>query len=220
MTDQIEALAKYIRALWVAEYHDFELRTKGIATDWGTHHMSKWDGGETSDGKTCTAVWPRIARFCIEHNLEPDLLIRAVYYRKVDFPPHPNQAHGAKALEVYRAYTAPATRMEIKTELIHKFESQKQRALSDVFSKKHYYKLDELSAWQSAISTSAPVLTPLFRYCVAKNQGWDDLANEYQARAAKQYRRFAEIYDEVWGEWIPAELKSMARVKNGECYAR
>jgi hypothetical protein len=211
--EQLEAFAQRIRDLWVAEYRDFELRTKGKATGWGSRRMSKWDGGETEDGRIHKPVWPKIAVFCLEHGLEPDVLIHALFYRKVDYPPMPNQAHGGHALEKYNEYTAPGTRMEIKTELLHAFESQKQRVLADVFSKVQYYKLDEKAAWRITVASKDTPLTPLFRYCVARNQGWEEVATQYEPSATRQYRRFADVYDEVWGDWVPTDFKQKARGK-------
>jgi hypothetical protein len=206
-TKQLEALSQRIRDLWVAEYRDFELRTKGKATGWGSRHMAKWDGGETADGKLCRPVWPRIADFVLEYDLDPDVLVHAMFWRRVDYPPTPNQAHGQFALEQYRLYTSPGTRLEIKTELIHSFESQKQRAMADVFAKKTYHKLDEKTAWRVVVGSNTTPLTPLFRYCVARNQGWEDIAVDFVKPALRQYRRLADLYDEVYGDWIPADIK-------------
>lgn len=216
---ELKALAQRIRDLWVVEYRDYELRTKGKATGWGSRHMNQWDGGQnTTSGKSYKPVWPKIAEFCLAYDLEPETLLHALFYRRVDYPPMPNQAHGADALDKYRNYTAPGTNLEIKTELIHAFESQKQRALSDVFTKKTYYKLDESTAWRVTIASDDKSLTPLFRFCVAKNQGWEDVAEQYVAQATKQYKRFADLYDEVWGDWIPMDFKMT--VKKGGPHAK
>lgn len=213
--EQLEALAQHVRDLWVIEHHNFERRTKGKVSDWGNKYMAMWDGGETYDGKIHKSVWPKIAKFVIENDLQPDVLIHAVFWRKVDKPPTPNMAHGPSALEKYANYAAPATRMEIKTDLIHAFESQKQRALADVFSKTTYYKLNEQTAWRATIAGSSIPLTPLFRYCVARNQNWDDVATDFKPQACKQYKRYAELYNEVWGEWIPDDFKVEALATKG-----
>ncbi len=207
---QLSTLAQCIREMWVAEYRDFELRTTGLATGWGRRHMVHWDGGNTPDGKVCKPVWPKIAKHVTENDLEPDLLVRALFYRKTDYPPTPNQAHGPYALEQYRLYTSPGTTLEIKSDLIHGFDSQKQRALSEVASKTTYFKLDETTAWKVTVGDTDVPLTPLFRYCVACNQGWDDIGTKFEAQAKKQYRRFAAVYNEVWGAWIPETLKKEA----------
>lgn len=202
-------LAKKIRCLWVSEYRDFELRTKGKSTDWGSRHMNRWDGGDSADGKFYKAVWPKIATFVEEHELDAELLVRAMFYRCLNYAPMPNQAHGGTALERYRIYTSPTTQVEMKTELMYSFESQKSRALREVFSKKTYYKLDETTAWRVTIGDPVVPFTPLFRYCVAVNQGWDDIGTAFEGKAKRQYKQFAELYNEVWTDWIPASLRAI-----------
>lgn len=198
--------AKRIRELWVIEHRHFEQRTIGKVTDWGSQHMTKWDGGETHDGKCHSPVWPKILQFTKEHNLQPETLVRAMFYRKA-LTPTPSQACGQYALDQYQIYTSPGTKLEMKNELIHGFESQKQRALSEVFTKTTYYKLDEKTAWQVVVGSNVIPLTPLFKYCVARNQGWNDIADEYCERASAQYQRQADLYNEVWADWIPADFR-------------
>lgn len=216
--DQIDGSAAHIRNLWVNAHRDMELRTKGKSTGWGQRTMPQWDGGIGSDGKHHKNVWLKIAEFVAQNDLDAAILVTSIFYKQIDFIPTPNFAVGAKALERYNDYMSPGTQLEIRADLTHAFESQKQRATSDVFTKVKYYKLDEKDAWRITIGSRTVPLTPLFRYCVAVNQNWTEIAEQFYPTARKQYRQLANLYDEVWGEWIPSEFKARAMAKK-ECVA-
>lgn len=204
----IEATGQKIRALWCSEMCDFDLRNTGRISGWGKRHITRWDGGVSAAGRFYKPVWPKIAAFCLDNELEPAQLVRAMFYRKMIFAPNPSAAIGAKALEQYKSYTTPLTVLEIKTSIIHALESQKSRATSSVLSLETYYKLDQQTAWRRTITSRDEPLSPLFRYVVAKNQSWEDLAPMYEAAAYRQFNRHPELYLEVWGDWIPNEMRA------------
>lgn len=204
---EIDRLAKDIRRLWCDEVRDLDLRTTGRASGWGSTHMRKWDGGTSPDGRTYSCVWPKIAEFCARENLEADKLVRAMFYGEMTYAPYPNMAYGDKALEKYRVYTQPSTRLEMKMRVLYEFDAQKARAVALVTSLKMYRKLDEQTAWRSTIANKMEPFSPLFRYCIAKNQGWEDIAPTYEAAAKRQYDRCADIYSDVWADWLPTELR-------------
>jgi hypothetical protein len=210
---ELEELGQRIRQCWVEEQRNFSLRTSGAAGDWGEKHMTKWDGGTDSLGKEHASVWLKIARFCMDNNLEPFQLIRAMFYDALPaLPPRPNQAHGNYALEKYRHFTSPGTYLEIKNLYTSKFETQKQYVTSNVFSRIKYSGRDEITAWKLAITEKGAPLSPLFRYCVAINQGWTDIASMYAEKARVQYLYSPKLYDAVWQEWIPNTLKEKVDV--------
>ena len=210
MDSTVDQLASDIRQLWVNAHRDWELRTTGTPSDWGHRFMTKWDGGVSEDGRVHGSVWVKIALFVMANELDLEVLITAVFYKQLYKPPYPNMAHGAAALERYRVYTSPGTQLELRNELIYALESQKQRATSDVLTKTKYYNLDDNIAWRITIGSKSIPLTPLFRYCVAVNQQWSDIAEQYYPTARKQYKQRPKLYDDVWGEWIPPDFKTKA----------
>lgn len=202
----VEELAQRIRKLWAEERRAFDLRTTGVVTDWGNRHISEWDGG-VKDGRSYNATWPKIAELCIENHLDPLLLVRATFYRK-EMAPNPNQAVGRTALDRYQMYVAPGTVLEIKNSLLNALDCNKSLAQSEVVRQKTYFDRDDVGAWRMTLLSSSVNLSPLFRYCVAKSQGWDDIAEDFEATAQRQYAQNPMLYDEAWAALIPEDLRT------------
>lgn len=210
---QVEELAHKIRRMWAEERRRFDLRTSGVPSDWGNRHMNKWDGGKAKDGKHYNPVWPKIAQLCIDEHLDPLLLVRAIFYHRDQYPPEPNQAAGNTALDRYRMYTSPSTQLEIQNSLLNALGCDRALSTAEVARQKHYYNRDDACAWRLTLVSTTVNLSPLFRYCVAKNQQWDDLAEQFYSAAVKQYAQHPEIYNDVWSEWIPATLKEVIKAR-------
>lgn len=210
-TERLEDLGQEIRRLWCSERRFFDLRNTGRSGDWGDTQIRRWDGGRSASGKFYKPVWPTIAAFCIDNNLEPHLLVKALFHNVMLQAPLPNMAHGNFALEKYRQYTSPATSLEIKSKIINEFESQKSKAHAEVVNRKKYNNSSEELAWKIVILDNKSSLSPLFRYCIAKNQNWDDIHPDYYEAAKRQYSRHPDVYDAVWQEWIPDTLKRETR---------
>jgi hypothetical protein len=205
--NQLATLATHIRQLWVHENQAFELKRKGQSSDWGMKKMPKWDGGVDSRGAHHKNVWEEIARFCTVHDLQPELLVKALFYDAV-YTPMPNQAHGDYALKKYSRYNDPQTRQEIRTNIRSEFEAQRSYAASRVETYKAYgNKTGDEALRLVALNTTGP-LSQLFRYCLLKNMG-SLVANDYEDVARRQYMRHPDLYDEIWGNWIPNNLRAI-----------
>lgn len=214
-TEEEEALGSRIRMLWCIERRYFDLRHEGVPENWGAHHMPSWDGGLGANGKHHENIWPRIASFCLENKLQPTTLVKAMFHNaQKRRPPTPNAACGPKALQRYKEYDAPAVGISLEADHKHRLEAQKQCVAASVFRLQKYSEKDEKSAWRQAITNPTDPLTPLFRYCVARNQGWEDIAEMYQGQAEYQYDFSPEVYNAVWGDWLPDDLRK--RKGNGK----
>lgn len=209
--NNIEELSAYIRMVWVEERRYFDLRNTGASSNWGAQAISYWDGGMDANGKRHTPVWPKIAEFCRKHNLRPDVLVRAIFHSATTNAPNPNVAYNQKALNSYKIFTSPSTELELRSKIINSFESQKSRAISEVTRRKQYQGKDDITAWRMTIASRMIPLSDLFRYCVCKNQGWDDLSENYFDSAVTQYLHDPDIYDLVWKDWITPELKEQRK---------
>lgn len=203
----IKQLSQEIRSMWCEEMRNFELKNTGKVSGWGNKEIPRWDGGETAAGVFCKPVWPEIARLCVDQQLEPHTLIRAIFHNVMVKPPYPNMATGNYALEKYRQYNSSGTVLENKTKIQYEFDSQKSSIIANVRSLIDYHKYDERTAWRIATVSQKVPLSPLFRYCVSANQQWDDISCKYKDAAIRQYRQMSNLYNEVWGEWIPKTLK-------------
>lgn len=207
METDIAQLARDIREMWCSERRYFELRTEGVSTDWGEKHMAQWDGGTTSTGKKYAPVWPKIARYCLDRNLNPPTLIRAIFRAaNRGFMPQPSHATGDKALQKYNAYIGTGSQLEMKNTLLYKFESQKLCAFSAIQRLVHYSDKTEEVAWRLTLTNMHEPLTPLFRYCAALQRKFADVADMFELDALYQYKRDADLYNEIWGDMIPLKF--------------
>lgn len=207
---ECQVLGDSIRAIWVAERsaHDAKF---GIRSDWGARHMPQWDGGETASGRRAKPVWPKIAAFCLAHGIDPEVLIKLIFDdwgRSV--PPPPNVAHGDYALKRYEEYRKKHNSGSARELVAIGFESQKAQArIAIAFYAS--WGLPREKVWRLGILGDAQPLSVLFRYCLAKSENFEDLANEFKDKALMQYLSDVESYDVVWGDWIPQELKDAAK---------
>jgi hypothetical protein len=208
---QMQNLAIRIRRLWVEGVRDYELRTRGIASGWGNYEMPTWDGGINSKGQANECVWEKIAQFCIDQDMVPEVLVKAMFHDAL-YMPRPNQSHGDFARGRYAYYNSPLVQGQIKTNIKNAFESQQSYAAANTQRLKRSGGLTEEEALRSAVLAKVTPLSPLFKYCVLKNLG-RPVAEDYAEVAYYQYRQFPKQYDEVWGDWIPQELRD--RVQKG-----
>src|SRR5258708_32197000 len=131
MSEKFNNLMNYVRQLWVEERRDFDLRVNGVWSGWGQEKMARWDGGTAADGKTHKNTWVKIAQFCLDNNLNPQTLIRALFYN-TKLAPQPNIAYNSTALELYRRYESPGNKLEIKNKMRYKLDSQLASAHANV----------------------------------------------------------------------------------------
>jgi len=212
MSDLINKMAADIRAMWITARHDFESRT-GHVTHWGSGHMPKWDGGVTSSGQKCKPIWPKIAAFCLKHDLEPDVLIDSIFrFRKGGIAPNPNVACGQYALNCYSQYMSPEAEQARVSTMSVDFEAQKTRAMTAIDSLKFRFNYPTETTWKLVLYDEKQPLSFLFRYCLARSENLDDVAKEFHERALAQYATSPKDYDRIWGDWIPEELKQDAIV--------
>ena len=65
-------------------------------------------------------------------------------------------------------------------------------------------------------------VTALFGYCAAAYAGYEGVVEEYHRKALLQYVSAKELYDQVWGAFIPDQFKqeasemSLGRLKKNE----
>jgi hypothetical protein len=212
---QIGELAVEIRHIWVEERRNHELRTTGVESGWGRKLMARWDGGKLSNGTVCASIWVKIARFCVEHNVHPRLLVRAIFEAKGNgTSPNPDEAQTSRALSLYHGFLTPY-QLEQRVRILQlEFDSERSCLTTEVAVQKRFgAPRPDLEVWRDSLSAPHLELSPLFRYCVAVNQGWDDIAAAYYEGASVQYNRWPDLYDKVWQQYIPATLQDETRKK-------
>lgn len=157
--------------------------------------------------------WPRLAVFCHEHNLQPELLIDAVcasllVNAKVPVPSAiRNPRYLGIASKAERAKRAALTRLwDVETGLLR---SQLLARFDDTD-----WTAEEV--WESTLFDETNGVSPLTRYCVAKERKLAKVASYYYGKAADQYAPYADCYDKAWKNYLPEGFGKKARAR----YAR
>jgi hypothetical protein len=200
-----EKRAAQVRLAWCKEYQDFELRTIGASTGWGQRPMARWDGGVDSRGAHHSSVWDKIVKFCDDNGLETDTLVRAMFFR-AKVAPKPNMAHGQYAMSKYQEFTGADTGLSVRDDITYEFESQKSHLAAGIARLAKYNdKPEDFAIVHLACLPDSPY-TQLFRYCVLRNRG-SKIADKYLAAARRIYSKHPKAYDDIWGNWLPPEVK-------------
>lgn len=212
--DELQQRANEIRLLWINERRALEQRTTGTCTTWGDKYMPQWDGGVDKHGRNHESVWLKIVAFCELHQLQPETLITALFFRE-RLCPKPNQCHGPYALRKYKAYTEPGTRQELRQQLLHELESQKSYAAANKDRLCRYSGKTAEEAYSSIALDGTANLTVLFRYCLLRAVN-HHYAEKFREQATRIFLRHADLYTDIWKEWIPDELKAATEGKENE----
>ncbi len=196
-------LAVHLRQLFVRAYRRAYRVRYGTDTDWGANHMPHWDGGDT-DGGTRQAIWPKAANLCLEHQLDPAILVRSAFMAAGDRLPRPNALVGSGALERYRRLA-----VDVDSKLRDALAQQKEQLALGVMLRLAAGS-DDRPAYASALVDPLAELSGLFRYCAAEAADLPEVAARYVRAATSQYLCLRAYYDRAWGEDIPTKLRREA----------
>jgi hypothetical protein len=214
------ALDDEARAEYCAAVRAFLLRTRGVRSRYGDRPLPVWDGGETADGRRHTAVWPKVAGFVRRHGLDLGRLVRCVFAARavgtaggaaLGPPPPPTMLYSAEALRLYRADADrrhDADRESARAELCSQAEAFRAALVLRSALRAAGWSAEEVA--RSVVGDEALPLSALFRFCVAAQEGYQDLADRYFRPALRQYTAGRALCDDVWGERLPAALVAAA----------
>lgn len=197
--DTVRHVAGLVR--WI--YMSLARSYKGDMT-YGEQRIPAWDGGKDKWGTERTEIWPRLARHLLELNADPLLYMRAQFtYMSRARVPVPTTFFNDEAVAKYHRYC---------TEWPQSLRSQYDLALLSVQGILGPYVTRMGWAYpralRSVLSNMVQVIaSPLFRYCMAANEGLPDVAAAFHDEALGEYVFQKAAYDEQWGDRIPAELR-------------
>lgn len=199
-TQQFDRLAKIVRSIYIL------LRTaqSGSAYEPG----AKWDGGTDRFGRNYTPVWPRLARFFVEHQLEPLAYIRAQFWQaKKGRIPLPNALMSADAVATYELY-----RRQIAGDVAQQLQWELGSVRSEMLPVMQGLGWSQERTLRWALTNERTVkASVLTRYCLAVEYGLVDIAESYHDGALFQYAFQKNAYDASWPEGvIPEALKADA----------
>ena len=203
---QMDELARLIRALYFGHYRNERLRRDGVRSNFGDEHVVRYDGGADDSG-TFRPIWPKIAAFCVAHELEPELHVKAQFAADPRRLPRPNMLLGERALKNYER----ASRVQAR-EIAQALEIQQRDLLYDakwkVIQSRDEIGLDR--AVQLVLRDRTTGYSGLFRYCFALRAGDVETAAMFRDAALRQYIFLRSLYDRHWAEWIPVSLRDEA----------
>ena len=171
----------------------------------------RWDGGEDpSSGKEFKPVWPKIIAAAGRENVDPVRLISAVFlYAVGPRPPEPLECCTEKAL-AYLKQTLKEGGDQIRGSLASNREVEYQ-VVAFSLPVGGASSQEELNlACRKAVGSVSAALSPIYRVCRAAQLSDKQLFSQYFQTALRQYVADQPVYDDVWGDFIPQELKDAA----------
>jgi hypothetical protein len=199
--------ANMVRTYYIMEYRrHVESRQGGGPCTYGCRPLPRWDGGVDADGKVYDRpIWYEIVRYAMNNTVNPILLVRATFrIWKSQQPPFPNQFANPLALQRARAITEPPVVLGDNL----KMEDQRFKAAATIHQL--YDHMDIEAAGRRTLHDPTNELSPLYRYCVGKLAGADDVAERFKQEAFLMYVFDHKTYDIAWGDRIPQELRDAA----------
>lgn len=181
--------------------------------DDGTHSLDpnrkyvQLDGGQDARGAVHKPLWPRLVKFALQHNVEPTLLIKAVFANRTDrqLPPA-NMFVSRAALESCQRFQS-----EHAIDVEYEFKSFKAEA------RRLKWELEQTIAaplnviWRLVIVDPMLSYGPLYRYVLALELKEEDLALRYKHSALMEYVTSPDAFDNVMGTFLPDDFKAAGR---------
>jgi hypothetical protein len=204
----VKHVAGVVRQCYCDERNQWHRVHERKKTMWGLNLVPRYDGGEDSHGRVHQNMWERVARFVIRNRLDPRRFVRAQFAIRDSKPIEPTSLLTDQAISLYH-HQAQTDDEEIR----RLFDFQRRRALAE-FDKLMPCRTSR--GWtdgdinRAVLGNMLVPLSALFRYCLTKRDGHEDLAETFAQEAVVQYLAQPSDYDKVWGDWIPQALKDLA----------
>lgn len=198
-----------IRNYWVSLVRARMQEITGLESDYGCHPLPMWDGtapGEKSRyGKTYQSVWPQLLNRCRNTNVNPYRFLRYTIAQWNGMqPPGPNFVLCAEAFKHF--FSAPREELQLQTALQVQQDHASIR-FSELLRDETFS--GDPARWRLIVHDRTPPLTPLFRYCLACQVGLGNETGRLLPKAARQYLLDRELYDVIWGAYLPMGLVTM-----------
>lgn len=207
--DSLWRLGRYIRELWIIEMREFLLRHTKRQSNYGERELTRWDGRDDGYGaRPCTGLWTDLAKFCVQHELNPKDWVNTLFvsWSGTKRHPTPHDLKNSRTLQYYeerRPFFMTDCRLRLNSQ-----KTMTARRLHELRTSCMGY-TDEQAVRRVLLDEHLP-LSPLFRFCIAMRQNLHDIANQFFPDALVQYAFDREKYDVIWATLIPGRLKQAA----------
>ena len=192
----LQEVAGDCRDAYIRERQMFQMQMHGDERKYAP--SSKWDGRHFPDYYDKGSVWPKIARFMLEHRLDPHICMWARFQHQksmnVRRPPFPNQVGVTKYLSMYEEATEEASgaiKQQLEFEKSYLATEMKMLGRDDP-------QMSRRDICETVLLDDTLPVTPLLRYCIADQEGFDKVKEWLYKPACRQYRRFPDLYDRHW----------------------
>lgn len=205
----IKMMAAKCRDAYIAERTAYEIKkNKKLAKrkpPYVYQPAPRYDGGEDENGHHHEPVWPKIARFMITHHLDPYFCIRKRFeIARAGSAPWPNQIAVDAYLDIYTGEKEILTQQDVQVA----FDLEKQYCRVALTSTRYNREgVSKDMVWKSLLLDDLLEISPLMRYCLARQLGLTKVAELFVMRAMTQYVIAPKTYDVVWGGSIPEDFK-------------
>ena len=194
----ISCVADECRAIYIRERQLFQMMMNGDERQYIPN--KKWDGNDFPDSYDEKSVWPKIASFTIEHQFDPAVCIWARFQHQKSMnnrrPPMPNQIALDKYVDMYKVaieQSSEAIKQQLEFDREYLKKELRILRLDDA-------ELSSKEACELVLLDETIPVSPLFRYCLAHQEGLDKVKEWFFDAACSQYRRFPNQYVAYWEE--------------------
>lgn len=198
--DQLSSMAKLVRRIYFAERRRFVAARQGRDEgDLSIKVIAHLDGGEDSRGvRFVEPFWPRLAKFILDHQLEPTDYIRSVFDRQVgNKVPDPGVF-----LRDQNVHQMAQLQRASKEEVRIRFDGFLMKVNFEIKYRCQVRGDDQKLVTRQVIRDPGLEAEPIFRYCAAMLLGQFDMAGDYYEEALLQYVLNTEVYEEVLGKHL------------------
>jgi hypothetical protein len=200
-------MASGVRTYYILQRRGYvEAKQGGGPCPYGCQPLPKWDGGIEAAGRVYQRpIWFDIVKYALTNAVSPILLVRGTFRAwSSPQPPYPNQFANPLGLRRARLITDPPT---VLSENLYMEDHQFKAAVTVHQVCDH---MDVEAAARRAFHDPTNELSPLYRYCVGKLGGADDVVERFEREAFQMYVFDHKLYDAAWIDRIPQELQDAA----------
>lgn len=207
----IKELAEVLRSTYIELRRMYELHRVGGNGDWQPGNY--WDGGKWR-GQNRSSIWESAAAKLLDKEINVRRFVTFVVFNREGGPP--NYLASDKVLDEYCRW---AGNEETESSDIIAAEARKRCELNTLQVAFNEFasmraegllseELSDRDLRHMALGSGNVAISPLLRYCLARADGFDDLAQKFYPLALTQYRIAFRLYDKVWAELISDDLRA------------
>jgi len=205
---ELDKVSRLVRNVWVGKFREWYEAWTGKPSRYGTPGtFARWDGGRTAGGRRYKSIWPKLAKHVLRYHLNPYVLADMVFRDwKADRSPTPAEMLRDEVLQDYQRTMrdAPASclnALESEKAVVRSALAKMARSSSNTYS--------EEECTHIVLRNRTLDISPLLRYSLGAKMRFEDVQTENYNAAVDQYIVLRRVYEDVWGELIPSELRAV-----------